>query len=246
MGNRGILKVLRYLPGMECASNGFSASWRQSHRPPERDLLRKPLFSVLRELLPRSTSDFCADRVPRPAYGCEGTMAVFIGLLAAINPAFIGEGLYNISFQYDIWSGLFAVAALFLILRQRYGLAVLSLTLAVFTKEPALYAPVAAAITVYLLHRRRLPAAIMLLPLLVWAWVWKFVFVGTPHGNYALQGNPGTLLIKGAIQGFMRWPTGIVDYHVVRKILLEHSIAAHLPDLFLLLINLFLWAFSWR
>jgi hypothetical protein len=173
--------------------------------------------------------------------GVKEQWLFFAGLLGAINPAFIGEGLYNISFQYDIWSGLFAVAALYLILRQSYGLAVLSLTLAVFTKEPALYAPVAAAITVYLLHRRRLPAAIMLLPLLVWGWVWMFVFVGTPHGNYALQGNPGTLLIKGAIQGFMRWPTGIVDYHVVRKILLEHSIAAHLPDLFLLLINLFLW-----
>ena len=165
----------------------------------------------------------------------------FVGLLAAINPAFIGEGLYNISFQYDIWSGLFAVAALYLILRQWYGLAVLSLTLAVFTKEPALYAPVAAAITVYLVHRRRLPAVIMLLPLFVWAWVWKFVFVGTPRGNYALQGNPEALLIKGAIHGFMRWPTGIVDYHVVRKILFEHSIAAHLPDLLVLLINLFLW-----
>ena len=49
------------------------------------------------------------------------------------------------------------------------------------------------------------------------------------------------MLIKGAIQGFIRWPTGIVDYHAVRKILLEHSIAAHLPDLCLLLINLFLW-----
>jgi hypothetical protein len=173
--------------------------------------------------------------------GVKEQWLFFVGLLGAINPAFIGEGLYNLSFQYDIWSGLFAVAALYLILRQWYGLAILSLTLAVFTKEPALYAPVAAAITVYLVHRRRLPAVIMLLPLLVWAFVWKFVFVGTPHGNYALQGNPGTLLIKGAIQGFMRWPTGIVDYHAVRKILFEHSIAAHLPDLSLLLINLFLW-----
>jgi hypothetical protein len=165
----------------------------------------------------------------------------FAGVLAAINPAFIGEGLYNISFQYDIWSGLFALAALYLLLRQWYGFAIFSLTLAVFTKEPSLYAPAAAAITVYLVHRRRLVAAVMLLPLLVWAWVWKFVFVGTPHGNYALQGNPETLLIKGALQGFIRWPTGIVDYHVVRKILFEHSIIAHLPDLLLLLINLFLW-----
>jgi hypothetical protein len=172
--------------------------------------------------------------------GVKEQWLFFVGLLAAINPAFLGEGLYNLSFQYDIWSGLFAVAALYLILRQWYGLAILSLTLAVFTKEPALYAPVAAALTVYLVHRRRLPAVVMLLPLLLWALVWKFVFVGTPHGNYALQGNPGTLLIKGAIQGFMRWPTGIVDYHAVRKMLFEHSIAARLPDLSLLLINLFL------
>jgi hypothetical protein len=173
--------------------------------------------------------------------GVKDQWLLFVGLLGAINPAFIGEGLYNISFQYDIWSGLFAVAALYLILRQWYGLAVLSLTLAVFTKEPALYSPIAAAISVYLVHRRRLPAVIMLLPLLVWALVWKFVFVGTPGGNYALQGNPGILLVKGAIHGFMRWPTGIVDYHVVRKTFFEHSIAAHLPDLSLLLINLFLW-----
>src|ERR1700722_615140 len=34
---RGILKVLRCLPGMECGSNGFSASRCQSYPPPERD-----------------------------------------------------------------------------------------------------------------------------------------------------------------------------------------------------------------
>src|ERR1700689_4379613 len=73
---RGILKVLRCLPRMECASNGFSAPWRQSHRPPERDLLRKPLFSIFRELLSGSIADLCADRLPRAAYGREGTMAV--------------------------------------------------------------------------------------------------------------------------------------------------------------------------
>jgi hypothetical protein len=173
--------------------------------------------------------------------GVKQEWLLFVGALAAINPAFIGEGLYNLSFHYDIWSALFAVAALYLILRQWYGLAVLSLTLAVFTKEPALYTPVAAAITVNLIHRRRLPAVMMLFPLLLWALVWKFVFVGTPHGNYALQGNPATLLTKGAIEGFMRWPTGIVDYHAVRKILFEHFVGARLPDLLLLLINLFLW-----
>jgi hypothetical protein len=165
----------------------------------------------------------------------------FIGPLAAINPAFVGEGLYSIAFQFDIWSGLFAVLALYLIFREWYGLAVLSLTLAVFTKEPALYAPIAAAATVYVIHRRRLLAVTMLLPLVVWACVWKFVFVGTPGGNYALQGDPKALLIKGSIQGSLRWPTGIFDYHVVRNILVEHSIRAHLPDLLVLLINLFLW-----
>ncbi len=166
----------------------------------------------------------------------------FIGLLAAINPAFIGEGLYSASFQFDLWCGLFTVLALYLILLERYGLAFLSLTFAVFTKEPALYAPVAAAVTVYLMNRRRLLAVTMLLPLAVWAWVWKFVFTGTPGGNYALQGDPKALLIKGSIQGFLRWPTGIFDYHVVRKILVEHSMLAHLPDLLVLLINLLLWS----
>ena len=165
----------------------------------------------------------------------------FIGLLVAINPAFIGEGLYSASFQFDVWCGLFSVLALYLILLERYGLAFLSLTFAVFTKEPAFYAPVAAAVTVYLINRRKLLAVTMLLPLAIWAWVWKFVFTGTPGGNYALQGDPKALLIKGSIQGFLRWPTGIFDYHVVRKVLVEHFSLAHLPDLLLLLINLLLW-----
>jgi hypothetical protein len=165
----------------------------------------------------------------------------FIGLVAAINPAFVGEDLYSVAFQFDIWSGLFAVLALYLVFRGWYVLAILSLTFAVFTKEPALYAPVAAMATAYLIHRRRLLAFTMLLPLVVWAAVWKFVFVGTPGGNYALQGSPKALLLKGLIQGFLRWPTGIFDYHIVRNILVGHSVLAHLPDLLILLINLFLW-----
>src|SRR3984885_15418397 len=92
-----------------------------------------------------------------------------IGLLAVINPGFWGEGLYSVAFQFDIWSGLFAILALYLIFREWYWLAILSLTLAVFTKEPALYAPVAAAASVYLIHRRRLLAVTMLLPLAAWA-----------------------------------------------------------------------------
>jgi hypothetical protein len=173
--------------------------------------------------------------------GVNARWLYFVGLLVAINPAFIGEGLYSASFQFDVWCGLFTVLALYLILLERYGLACLSLTFAVFTKEPALYAPVAAAVTVYLIHRRRLLAVTMLLPLAVWAWVWKFVFTGTSGGNYALQGDPKALLIKGSIEGFLRWPTGIFDYHVVRKILVEHFILVHLPDLLVLLINLLLW-----
>ena len=173
--------------------------------------------------------------------GVDERWLYFLGPLAAINPAFVGEGLYSIAFQFDIWSGLFAVLALYLILREWHTLAVLSLTFAVFTKEPALYAPVAAMATAYLIHRRKLLAVTMLLPLVVWAGVWKFVFVGTPGGNYALQGGPKALLLKGLIQGFLRWPTGIFDYHIVRNIVADHSLLAHLPDLIILLINLFLW-----
>jgi hypothetical protein len=173
--------------------------------------------------------------------GVKERWLYFIGLLVAINPAFIGEGLYSASFQFDVWCGLFAVFALYLILLERYGLACLSLTFAVFTKEPALYAPVAAAVTVYLISRRRLLAVAMLLPLIAWALLWKFVFTGTLGGNYALQGHPKASLIKRSIQGFLRWPTGIFDYHVVRKILVDHFILVHLPDLLVLLINLILW-----
>jgi hypothetical protein len=165
-----------------------------------------------------------------------------IGLLVAINPAFLGQGIYDVAYHFDIWCGLFAILALYLIFREWYWLAILSLTLAVFTKEAVLYAPIAAAATVYLIHRRRLRAVTMLLPLAAWACVWRFVFVGTPNGNYALQGDPISLLVKGSIVGIMRWPTGLFDYRVVRSVLVRHSILPNLPDLLILLINLFLWS----
>jgi hypothetical protein len=165
-----------------------------------------------------------------------------IGLLTAINPAFFAQGIYSVSYHFDICSGLFAILALYLIFREWYWLAIVSLTFAVFTKEAALYAPIAAAATVYVVYRRRLRAASMLLPLAVWAFVWKFVFVGTSGGNYALQGDPKALFIKGSILGIMRWPTGLFDYRVVRSVLVQHSILANLPDLLILLINLFLWS----
>ena len=176
-------------------------------------------------------------------FGVSQRWLYFIALLAAINPAFLAEGLYSVSFHFDIWCGLFTVLALYLILLEHNALAVLSLTLAVFTKESALFAPIAAAMTVYLIRRRKLIALSMLLPLAAWAGVWKFVFIGSPAGNYALQGDPKALLMKGSIEGFLRWPTGIFDYHVARKLLFEHSVLAHLPDLVVLLINLLLWGF---
>jgi hypothetical protein len=118
--------------------------------------------------------------------GVERRWLFWVAAVTAINPAFLREGLFSVVFHFDVWCGLFAVLSLYLIFRRAYGLAVLSLTLAIFTKEPALYAPIAAAVTVFLRTRRKWLSAFMLLPLVAWLCAWRFVFTGTSAGISAL------------------------------------------------------------
>lgn len=157
-----------------------------------------------------------------------------VGIATALSPAFIGEGLYSIVFHFDTWCGLFTVASLYLVLRGRYALAVIAMTAAVFTKESALYAPIAAALTVFLLTRHKVFSASMLTPILLWIAARKFVFKG---GSSPLPASWVSTLIKG----IMVWPTGVFDEHTVRRVLIHHAL--DIPNLLLLVSNVFLWVF---
>lgn len=162
-------------------------------------------------------------------------------LLLAINPAFFNFGITSVVNQFDFWCGFFAVAALFCLRRDRFALTVLFLTLAIFTKEAALYAPIAAALTVTFTTRRRLLATTMLLPLLAWAGVRKFLFAGSAQGLYAVPINSPRAILLGIIKGVLQWPTGLVPDLAVKSILSHHDLLHNIVPLILLATNILFW-----
>ncbi|MEK6396952.1 MAG: hypothetical protein V4734_02605, partial [Terriglobus sp.] len=109
-------------------------------------------------------------------FGASRVASIIAALLVAVNPAFVDFDLWSVVNHFDVWCGVFAVLALWSIFSQRYVLAFLALTAAIFTKEAALYAPLAASLSVYVLYRKRSLAALMLAPLALWFLVRKLVF----------------------------------------------------------------------
>jgi hypothetical protein len=172
-------------------------------------------------------------------FGVKFRWLIVTALIAAINPAFIGPGLQSSVFAFDVWCGLFAIFVLYAILKQWYGLALASLTLALFTKEASLYAPIAASVTVFLCTRRKLLAASMLAPLAIWVCARNFLFTGSANGIYAIPKYNLSALLGALIRGLLLWPTGILRDHAVRGLLLERQVVPE--DLLIGLANLVLW-----
>ena len=166
---------------------------------------------------------------PLPAAG--------MALLFLFNPAFMNDGLIALSSHFDVLAGVFAMTAFLAAWRERYGVAILCLTLAVFTKESALYAPLAAALSLMIWRRPPSMSALMLLPLPLWA-VARFLAYGDvlDSGGIARPGEIAT--------GLSIWPTGLVTVAFVRQPVL--SLPLSRPDIVsavFLLANIGLWIF---
>src|SRR5260221_3998312 len=76
--------------------------------------------------------------------------AAGMALLYLLNPAFVNDGLTELPFQFDVLAAQFALGAFLALWLERNGLAIVLLTLAMFTKETAAFAPIAAAISILL------------------------------------------------------------------------------------------------
>ncbi|MBS1820701.1 MAG: hypothetical protein JST61_01790 [Acidobacteria bacterium] len=163
-----------------------------------------------------------------------------VGLLCALNPAFVNEGLYEIAIQFDVWCGFFALAALVLIFKQRYVGATVLLTLAVLTKESALYAPIAAAISVFILSRRKVVSAIMFVPACLWVMARSFLFKGSMQGVYVLPGNSFRHLIRAVLFGIVVWPLATFEPHNLKLDIAQHKFPF---DLIVVIGNVFIWGF---
>lgn len=63
--------------------------------------------------------------------------AVALGtILFAVNPAFVGSGLFESVCQFDVWAEFFVLAALLSVLNGVYWAAAAAVLLSVFTRKP--------------------------------------------------------------------------------------------------------------
>jgi hypothetical protein len=160
-----------------------------------------------------------------------------MALLFLFNPAFMNVGLTCLPCHFDVLAGVFALGAFLALWRELYWVAVLLLIFAVFTKESAVYAPLAAAASVLLWRRPPVLSALMALPLAFWAGARFFVYGDIFENAFA---SPSSQIATG----LAIWPTGLVSYGFVQQ--LGSSLPSGLQAIvftFFLVANIGLWIF---
>jgi hypothetical protein len=119
------------------------------------------------------------------------------------------------------------------------------ITAAVFTKETALFAPIAAAITVFILKRDAKWSAAMLAPLLIWIVARWLSFGAVLGGTFASPASFADLLANIG-SGLMLWPSSAVPTNLPMHLGGSYGLVL----LALLAMNFVLWAFlgyaGWR
>ncbi len=150
--------------------------------------------------------------------------ALSLGLFVMIQPGAVGPALLYVSFQQDTIAGIFCLTAAWMCLRGQWFGAALLLTLAVFTKETAVYAPIAAALYALFgagLGRRRWGRALLVLvPLALWIGVRVAAFGSVMGGTYANEGGLEGLILK-AVGGLAMWPAGAVEISQIKGLAKE-------------------------
>jgi hypothetical protein len=138
--------------------------------------------------------------------------ALGIGFLCFVSPAFDYGAIYSTSFAFDLLAALLVLAGLDQLLSRRILLAWIFFSLAVFTKETAFFAPLAAAIVTHRMSKlpaiRRLVApACFLLPYAAWAGLRQIAFHGPRAGGvYAVSIDRPAIYLPRVLKQFLRWP----------------------------------------
>jgi len=176
-------------------------------------------------------------------FGLPGRWLSGIALLTAINPAFINErSLTALSGSLDLWVGFLSLFSFFLLQRQRYLVALIPLTVGVFVKETAIVWPMAACLAVYVSTKRKFLSVVFLSPLFVWVLIRQLVFEGSILNVYALPLQSTREFSLLVIKGILNWPTGLAGPEAAKRLLADHSIRTHLPDVLIFATNALLWA----
>jgi len=136
--------------------------------------------------------------------------ALLFTILFLFNPAFLNFGFVYPGFQFDIFVSLLLLAALSQLFECRFGLALALITVAVFTKETAIFAPIAAAATVYILKRDAKWSAVMFTPLLAWITARWLAFHAVMGGTFASPASIGDVFTNIG-RSLLIWPSGAVS-----------------------------------
>ena len=169
--------------------------------------------------------------------GLPSRSALPFTILFLFNPAFLNFGFIYPGFQFDVFASLLLLAALYQLLRYRYGWTLALISAAIFTKETALFAPVAAALTVFILKRDAKWSLAMLVPLLAWGAARWLAFHAVMGGTFASPSGIGDLL--GNIgNGLAIWPSSAVPTNLPLQVTGIYGVGV----LALLAMNVVLWA----
>ena len=129
--------------------------------------------------------------IARTALGLGSGASLLAALLVLVSPAVLEFSIWQIGFASESLASLLVGCAFLAVVARRDLLGIALLVVALLTKETAVWAPCAAALTVLLrpepgdaLRRRALAAAAMLLPLALWLGL-RFAFFGGIGGTYA-------------------------------------------------------------
>lgn len=163
--------------------------------------------------------------------------SLLAGLVVLLSPAFGLQEMSSPSFAFDLLASLLVLLGLANLFSRRYASSWFLITLAVFTKETALFAPVVIAFATYAgwisdedRQRRLLHAAVWLSPVAAWVVLRHLAFSGEGH-VYVMQNSSLRMLLKGLVHGFLAWPFGMRTVN-----------QGHGPQLVLFSLNAAFWA----
>lgn len=179
-----------------------------------------------------------------------------IGVVILLEPAWIPPGLLYVTFQQDALAGAICLLAALACLRRRWLIASLLLLVALFTKEIALFAPLAAALWALIFARSWRAAALLIAPLVIWAALRVVIFGSLTGGAYAVAGDGFTGLLMSLARGLAIFPTGIAKAADIKAFgvdllgagpgaIMAHPRAAFAVALNLLLDALIAWMALW-
>jgi hypothetical protein len=124
--------------------------------------------------------------IARATLGLGVRAALVTSSLVLLSPAVMEFSIWELGFGSEPMASLFVGCAFLALTARRYLVGVLVLSIALLTKETAIWAPFAAAITILVQggRRRALWATIMLLPVALWLAL-RFAFFGGLGDTYA-------------------------------------------------------------